>query len=133
MLTAVLALALGAAASPEGAATQQIEWPSDLAVAPLMARRNEEALAVLEESHRADPNDPAVLINLGIAYAQMGEDGRAHDAFTQALSKRAAFDLATSGGRVTDSRQLARKAIRMLENGEFRTLAQPAGQLTLRD
>ncbi len=133
MFLAALALTLGVSAQPEAAPTQGIEWPSDLAVAPLMARRTQEAIAILERSHLSDPEDPAVLINLGIAYAQTGKEAEARALFDAALTKRAAFDLAISSGQVTDSRQLARRAIRMLERGEFRTAAPAASQLTLRD
>jgi Flp pilus assembly protein TadD len=133
MFLAALALTLGASAQVEAAQLEGIEWPTDLAVAPLMARRSDEAIAVLERSRRADPEDPAVLINLGIAYAQTGREAEARDLFVAALAKRAAFDLATSGGRVSDSRQLARRAIRMLDHGQFRSVASPANQLTLRD
>ena len=41
--------------------------------------------------------------------------------------------LETADGATTDSRKLARKAMRMLERGEFRVSAAPAGQLTYRD
>lgn len=133
MFLAALALTLGASAQVEAAQREGIEWPTDLAVAPLMAYRNNEAIAVLERSRLADPQDPAVLINLGIAYAQIGKEAEARALFTSALEKRAALDLATSGGRVADSRQLARRALRMLDHGEFRRAPQSNSQLTLRD
>lgn len=138
MFLAALALTLGASAQAEVATTPApaavgIAWPSDLAVAPLLARRTDEAIAILEKSRLSDPEDPAVLINLGIAYAQIGKEAEARALFDAALTKRAAFDLAISSGQVTDSRQLARRAIRMLERGEFRTPAPAASQFTLRD
>lgn len=133
MFIAALALTLGASAQSEAVTMQGIEWPSDLAVAPLLARRSEEAIAILEQSRLSDPEDPAVLINLGIAYAQMGREAEARVAFTEALAARAALDLAISSGHVTDSRLLARRAIRMLDRGEFRSQAQSGSQLTLRD
>ncbi len=137
MLMSAFVLGVMVASSPVEAADpasfEGVEWPNNLAVAPLQARRNQEAVTLLEKSRKADPDDPAVLINLGIAYAQMGEDQRAHALFTEALSKRTEYDLAIAEGRVTDSRQLARRALRMLERGEFRSAVQPAGQLTLRD
>jgi len=137
MFLAALALTLGASAQTQAATTPApipgVEWPSDLAVAPLMARRADEAIAILEQSRLSDPEDPAVLINLGIAYAQTGREAEARALFNAALTKRAEFDLAISSGQVTDSRQLARRAIRMLERGEFRTPAPAANQFTLRD
>jgi Flp pilus assembly protein TadD len=133
MFLTALALTLGASAQGAAAPAQGIAWPSDLAVAPLLARRSEEAIAILEQSHRSDPEDPAVMINLGIAYAQSGKEAEARTLFSAALAKRAEFDLAISNGQVTDSRQLARRAIRMLDRGEFRSQPPAASQLTLRD
>lgn len=137
MFLAALALSLGASAqagaAPAQDIAQDIAGSADLAVAPLMAQRSEEAIAILEQSRRSNPEDPAVLINLGIAYAQAGKEAAARTLFTAALTKRATFDLAISSGQVTDSRQLARRAIRMLDRGEFRNQPAAASQLTLRD
>ena len=105
----------------------------ELAVQPLVAGRAEQALATLEKASAADPHDAAVLINLGIAYAQAGEDTKARAAFEQALACHEVVELDTADGTATDSRRLARKAIKMLERGEFRPAPSRAGQLTLRD
>jgi tetratricopeptide (TPR) repeat protein len=110
-----------------------VEASSELAVAPLMSRRNDEAISLLEQARLENPSDPAILINLGIAHAQIGQDDEARALFAEVLQMRAAMDLATSGGRVADSRQLARRAIRMLDHGEFRLKPTTANQLTLRD
>ncbi|MFN3989531.1 MAG: tetratricopeptide repeat protein [Erythrobacter sp.] len=137
MFLAALALAFGvpvqAQAATMPAPIPGVEWPNDLAVAPLMARRTDEAIAILEQSRLSDPEDPAVLINLGIAYAQSGREAEARALFNAALAKRVEFDLAISSGQVTDSRQLARRAIRMLDRGQFRTPATAANQFTLRN
>jgi Tfp pilus assembly protein PilF len=102
----------------------------ELAAQPLAAGRQDEALALLERALAADPHDPAVLINLGIAYAHKGEEAKARAAFAAALACREVVELETADGSVTDSRRLARKALRMLARGEFR----PRGeQLTYRD
>ncbi|MBA4768637.1 MAG: hypothetical protein H2049_13530, partial [Porphyrobacter sp.] len=79
------------------------------------------------------PGDAAVLINLGIAYARMGDETRARDAFRQALACEEVVELETADGLATDSRRLARKALKMLERGEFRAAAASAEQLTFRD
>ena len=75
----------------------------------------------------------AVLINLGIAYAQGGDEAKARAAFEQALACHEVVELDTADGSATDSRRLARKAIRMLERGEFRSVAPRSEQLTYRD
>jgi len=105
----------------------------ELAVQPLVAGRAEQALATLEKASAADPHDAAVLINLGIAYAQAGDETKARAAFEQALTCHEVIELDTADGTSTDSRRLARKAIKMLERGEFRPASARAGQLTLRD
>lgn len=137
MLITALALTLGASAQVSApaypSAMPGVEWQGELAVAPLMARRNDEAIRLLEQARLENPQDPAIMINLGIAHAQIGQDDEARALFSAVLGMRAAMDLATSGGRVADSRQLARRAIRMLDHGEFRLKPTTANQLTLRD
>jgi Tfp pilus assembly protein PilF len=108
-------------AAPEG---------RELAAQPLAAGRMDEALAVLERASAADPHDAAVLINLGIAYAQAGDEVKARAAFQQALACDEVIELDTADGTATDSRRLARKALKMLDRGEFRAVPERAGQLT---
>ncbi|NJO14006.1 MAG: tetratricopeptide repeat protein [Rhizobiales bacterium] len=103
--------------------------PDDLAAQPLAQGRTDKALAMLEQASIADPHDAGVLINLGIAYAQMGDEAKARTAFEQALACHEVVELETADGSATDSRRLARKAIKMLERGEFRA----AQQFTYRD
>lgn len=126
-----VALAL-VAASPLPAApvsAVMLAEAPELAVQPLASGRAAQALATLEKASAADPHDAAVLINLGIAYAHAGDDAKARAAFERALACHEVVELNTADGSATDSRRLARKAIKMLERGEFR----PASQLTLRD
>ncbi|TAD76175.1 MAG: hypothetical protein EAY70_09885 [Sphingomonadales bacterium] len=123
----------GTPAAPLSASLSAQANTPELAVQPLAAGKADKALAMLEKASAADPHDAAVLINLGIAYAQAGEDGKARTAFEQALACHEVVELDTADGNATDSRRLARKAIKMLERGEFRPAAARAGQLTLRD
>lgn len=137
MSLSFLALAL-AAASPLAAAAADSaraapEAAPELAARTLAAGRAEQAVATLEQASAADPRDAAVLINLGIAYAQTGDEARARDAFRQALACEEVVELTTAEGVATDSRRLARKALKMLERGEFRADAAGSGRLTYRD
>jgi tetratricopeptide (TPR) repeat protein len=137
MSLAILALTL-AAASPLAATTADVaraapEANAELSARPLAAGRADQAIAALEKASAADPGDAAVLINLGIAYAQTGDEARARDAFRQALACEEVIELETADGLATDSRRLARKALKMLERGEFRSPAASAGQLSYRD
>lgn len=109
---------------------QQTQQGSGLAAESLAAGQQDEALAILIRAHEADPSDPAVLINLGIAYAHQGDDVRARAAFEKALAIAEPMELETASGDVTDSRRLARKALKMLDRGEFQPTT---GQLTLRN
>jgi Tfp pilus assembly protein PilF len=136
MSMTAFALALIAAPMPQAPAAvfdtvslQSADAPVDLGAQPLTQGRREQAMVMLEKASAADPHDAAVLINLGIAYAQMGEEAKARAAFEQALACHDVVELETADGSATDSRRLARKAIKMLERGEF----QPAQQFTYRD
>ncbi len=120
MSLAALALAM-VVASPLPAPALALSEAPELAVQSLSAGRADQALATLERARAADPHDAAVLINLGIAHAQAGNDARARAAFEQALACHEVVELDTADGSATDSRRLARKAIRMLERGEFRS------------
>lgn len=118
-----LALALAAATSAA----------PDLGAQSLAAGSADQALLMLEPASVAAPRDPAVLINLGIAYAQKGDDARARAAFEAAAASDEVVELDTVDGNVTDSQRLARKALKMLARGEFRADGARAAQLTRRD
>ncbi len=136
MSITVFAIALFAAnplADPAAVQLQASAEVNELAVQPLIAGRGEQAIAMLEKASAADPHDPAVLINLGIAYAHLGDETKARAAFEAALTSREVIELDTADGTATDSRRLARKAIRMLERGEFRPTGTRTGTLTYRE
>lgn len=101
------------ASATQDAATEQL---SSNALA-----RGEIQLAIqrLRQELERRPEDPALLINLGIALAQSGDDAAAQEMFERALVSSSPTGLETAGGELVDSRRLARKAIRMLERGEF--------------
>ncbi|MEE4316951.1 MAG: tetratricopeptide repeat protein, partial [Erythrobacter sp.] len=120
MSLTAFALALVAAAplaDAPAARLQSVAASDNLAAQTLAAGREDEALAVLQRAAAADPHDPAVLINLGIAYAHKGEDAKARTAFEAALTCHEVIELDTADGTATDSRRLARKALRMLDRG----------------
>ena len=136
MSITVLAFALIAATPLDAPDALRLSPPaqmSDLAAQPLVAGRGEQAIAVLETASAAEPHDAAVLINLGIAYAQAGYETKARAAFEAALACHDIVELDTADGTATDSRRLARKAIKMLERGEFRPASARGEQLTYRN
>ncbi len=129
IVTAVSAALL--ATSPVGSGSAAMQAEADLGAETLAQGRNADAIAELE-ARRA--HDPAQLINLGIAYAREGDAERARYLFNAALTRNSPMELETADGQLTDSRRLARKALRMLDQGEFS--AQPtmrtANRVTLR-
>lgn len=93
---------------------------ADVAYDSLAQGRNFEVVAAIstDEAMRAD--DPAQLINLGIAHARIGNEGEARELFKAAITSEHRTELETANGEWKDSTYLARKALRMLENGAFR-------------
>lgn len=89
----------------------QIEEQRDVAYEQLSTGNTKEAVASLEESLRKDPRDPATLINLGTAYAQLGESQRAQQAFRAALTSNTRYQLELADGSWADSRVTARRAL----------------------
>ncbi|MEE4155006.1 MAG: tetratricopeptide repeat protein [Erythrobacter sp.] len=122
-----IAIAIALAAAPqETAATapSQLQAQDHSSSEQLSSRalaRGESELAIrrLELALDQRPEDPALLINLGIALAQIGEDAQAQTMFERALVSSEPVGLETAEGKLVDSRRLARKAMRMLERGEF--------------
>jgi len=98
-----------------------------LAARALAEGRQDDAIRALERQLAQSPDDAALLINLGIAYAHAGDEEQAHDLFEAALVSDDVVLLRTAEGDETDSRRLARKALQMLRAGEFR----PAPKETL--
>jgi tetratricopeptide (TPR) repeat protein len=133
MSLSVFALALAAAPLAPVPSSALGKNEPELAVQSLATGHADQALSTLEEASAADPQDAALLINLGIAYAQMGDDQRAGAAFEQALATDEMIELETADDTTTDSRRLARKELEMLERGAFRAEAVRPAQLTRRD
>ncbi|GGB57618.1 hypothetical protein [Blastomonas aquatica] len=64
--------------------------------------------------------DPARLINMGLAYAKMGDTASARAHYQAAIDAPGSFDIILSDGRVMDSRIAARHALRRLNQGYAR-------------
>lgn len=108
-------LALAAAAPAMAQSTD-----SELAATTLANGEQAAAIDRLESERKVAPHDPALMINLGIAYAHQGNDAKAKALFQKALRSPDPIELETADGTQTDSRRLARKALAMLARGEFR-------------
>lgn len=92
---------------------------TELAADTLAEGYEQRAIDSLGAALKENPDDPALMINLGIAYARIGSDLEAQSLFEAALSSRNTVDLETADGRITDSRRVARRALSMLRRGEF--------------
>ena len=71
----------------------------------------DEAIRVIEARLATDPDDPALLINLGAAYARRGDTARAAAAFQAAFDSDTHYELELADGTWTDSRKAARRAL----------------------
>jgi tetratricopeptide (TPR) repeat protein len=111
----LIAIALAAAA-----ASQPVPAPvvaagmTDVAYTELTTGNADAAVRKLEGSASA-VNDPAVLINLGTAYAQQGATDKALAAFRAAIASRDRYDLELADGSWMDSREAARVALGNLQ------------------
>lgn len=90
----------------------------DVAYEELMAERNREAVELILASQLDDEGDPAALINLGTAYARLGEAEKALHCFEAAINSDTRYMLELADGSWMDSRRAARKAAQALSSGE---------------
>lgn len=133
MSMTLLVLALTTANPVASAPAAMYTEEPQLAAGILVSGQPAEAIAMLEREHELTPYDPAILINLGVAYAQAGDEAKAHDAFIDAARASQSVQVVTADGTQTDSRTLARRGLRLLERTDFALDARSREQLTLRD
>lgn len=85
----------------------------------LVSNQNKLALEQLARDRSVPNTDPAKLINIGRAYARLGNVARAEEAFTAALNCKEEMDLVLSDGREMNSRKAARLALKQLHAGKM--------------
>ena len=100
-------LAAGAALAP------QADRSAANTAEPVGASEEIEVAAVM------DSGDPVQLLNRGVDFARQGETERARAMFTRVADNRMRYQMETAQGEWADSRNLARKALGMLDRGEF--------------
>ena len=91
----------------------------DVGYEELVAGRDEAAIAAIEKCKELAQDDPARLINHGIALARLGRYDEARADFEAAAAAPTSVELETAAGDFADSRRLARKALAMLDSGDF--------------
>ena len=87
----------------------------EVAYEDIAAGRTAQAIRAIEARLEADPDDPALLINLGAAYAREGDAARAARAFQAAIDSETRYDLELHDGSWVDSRRAARQALETLQ------------------
>ncbi|TIX49864.1 tetratricopeptide repeat protein [Alteraurantiacibacter aquimixticola] len=95
--------------APEGTETTEVAYET------LAAGQAREAIANLEALRAENPGDPALLINLGSAYAELGDTERAAALYREAAESDIRYQLELADGSWVDSRRAARTALRQLE------------------
>jgi Tfp pilus assembly protein PilF len=119
MFVSILIAGAAMAQAPDRIATTQAGVDRiDVAYEELMADRNREAVEQILASQLDDEGDPAALINLGTAYARLGETEKAKASFEAAINSDKRYMLELADGSWMDSRRAARKAVKALANAE---------------
>ena len=114
MVLAALAAAAQLTSTP-GAEPTTIEQ-REVAYAEIAAGRPDDAIRAIEARLASDPDDPALLINLGAAYARRGDPERAARAFQAAIDSDTRYELELADGSWSDSRHAARRALETLQH-----------------
>jgi len=115
--TLVLAALMAAAqlTSTPGAEPRTSET-REVAYEDIAAGRTDAAIRTIEARLAADPDDPALLINLGAAYARHGDSERAAQAFQAAIDSDTRYELELADGSWADTRKAARRALETLQH-----------------
>ena len=95
------------------------EGAVEVAYAEMVEGRTAAAISKIEQADARDAAHPARLINLGIAHARMGDESKARALLAEAAACPDRYWLETATGEWVDARDIARKAIAMLDRGEF--------------
>jgi tetratricopeptide (TPR) repeat protein len=111
-VTALIASLLMAQAPVEAAAVE-------VAYDEMASGDTAAAIEKIEKDAALEREHPARLINLGIAYARAGRTDDAKAAFEAVAESDTRYRLETASGEWMDSRDLARRALAMLDKGEF--------------
>lgn len=91
----------------------------DVAYEALASGEARAAVAALEGLRSENPGDPALLINLGSAYAELGQLDRAEECFRAAADSNVRYQLELADGSWIDSRHAARTALLNLEQARM--------------
>ena len=113
--SATLAFLLLAQAGPSAATTQPDIETRDVGYDALVSGETRAAIVQLEQARAENPGDPALLINLGAAYAAVGEYEQAQQAYRAAIASEDRYELELANGDWIDSRRAAQMALLSLD------------------
>lgn len=94
----------------------------DVGYTELVQGRPHDAIARIRANREVEAGDPAALINLGAAYARIGNTKKAEASYVAAIASSHRYDLELADGRWMDSRRAARLALRGLASGQVLAL-----------
>ncbi|WP_338242894.1 tetratricopeptide repeat protein [Aurantiacibacter hainanensis] len=114
--TLTTAFLMLAQAGPSAATTQPDIETRDVEYETIVSGDAREAIAQLELARAENPGDPALLINLGAAYAAIGEYRLAEQAYRDAIASDDRYELELANGDWIDSRRAAQLALLSLED-----------------
>ena len=112
---AAVALMMAQAAPPAMMAGMHDNQQRDAAYEELTQGETDTAIARLEANLVENPDDPALLINLGSAWAVRGDQEKAAAYYRAAAGSDVRYRLELADGEWIDSRAAARLALRKLE------------------
>ena len=115
MSTLVLAALAAAAQLTSTPGTEPSTVQREVAYEAMATGHADDAIRAIEAQLAKNPDDPALLINLGAAYAKRGDATRAAQAYQAAIDSDTRYELELADGSWTDSRQAARRGLETLQ------------------
>lgn len=113
----LIALSATGVAQAEPTLSGEVAYPQKaIGYDALIAGDNERAISDML-SGNVSRHDPAFLLNLGQAYARIGNVSKARELFRIAARKREDVDLVLADGRVMNSKLAARQALATVQVG----------------
>jgi len=116
LVSALIAGTMCTAVHAAPSVTGEISYPKEsIGYEALMRGDNERAVFQIMANEKVSSGDPAKLLNLGRAYARMGQTDEAAKMFKAVLESRDSVDLVLADGSVMNSQVAARKALASLQ------------------
>lgn len=120
--TALLASALLSQAAFAAVEEKHNSDAADVGYEELAQGNPRAAIESIEANRNLDSDDPAALINLGNAYARLGQTDKAMSYYRAAVASDTRYELELSDGRWMDSREAARKALAGLQKNTVQAM-----------